>query len=166
MELDPFDKLYSRWANIALDKKLDPPSRERWDATVLFLLMSKDPERVRTYKDIRLGRGENLGSDAFDLWKKMPDYTVNKSAKAKTQKQLKAYEELHIGDMHTLMEARGLGDLYNEILARQVEFDTVRNARAKRTQNSILIMGCAGIGTIVLMMLAVFLIIGLQLAGR
>lgn len=166
MESDPFDILYSRWANIALDKKLDPPSRERWDATILFLLLSQDPDRVRTYKDIRLGRGENLGSDAFDLWKKMPDYTINKSAKVKTQKQLKAYEEQHIGDMHKLMEGRGLVDLYNEILARQIEYDTVRNAKAKRTQNSIIIMGCAGIGAIVLMMAAVFLIIALQLAGK
>src|SRR5215213_6825084 len=115
IELDPFDKLYSRWASIALDKRLDPPSRERWDATVLFLLMSEDPARVQLYKDIGLGRGESLGADAFELWTKMPDYTVKKSAKVKTQKELRAYEALHVGGMRELMEARGLGERYREI---------------------------------------------------
>jgi hypothetical protein len=42
----------------------------------------------------------------------------------------------------------------------------VRSAKARKAQNSVLIMGCAGIGAIVIMMLTVFLIIGLQLAGR
>lgn len=166
VESDPFDKLYSRWANIALDKRSDPPSREKWDATVLFLLMSKDSARVTLYRDISLGRGESLGADAYDLWKKMPDYTVKKYAGVKTQKDLRAYETVHLGGMRELMEARGLGEKYREIINNQVEYDKVRGAKARKAQNSIIIMGCSGIGAIVLMMLAVLLIIALQWAGK
>jgi hypothetical protein len=163
---DPFDRLYSRWANYALDKRLDPPSRERWDDTVLFLLMSQDPERVALYKDIARGHGESLGADVYELWSKMPDYFVNRAAPVKTQAELKAYEQAHLGSMKALMEARGLGERYNAILAEQVEHDRVRSEKAKRSQNTILIMGCAGIGAIVIMMLVVFLIIALQMAGK
>lgn len=163
---DPFDKLYSRWANFALDKRLNPPSRERWDDTVLFLLMSQDPERVLLYKDISRGRGDSLGADAYELWSKMPDYFTNRSAPVKTQNELRAYEDAHVGSMRVLMESKGLGERYQAILAEQIEYDRVRREKAKRSQNTIMIMGCAGIGSIVIMMLVVFLIIGLQLAGK
>ncbi len=163
---DPFDRLYSRWANHALDRRLDPPSRERWDATVLFLLSSEDPERMARYRDIGLGRGESLGADAYELWAKTPDYFENKSAHMKTQRELNEYEQTHRGSMRSLMEARGLGDRYRAMVERQVEYDRVRKEKAKRAQNRILVMGCAGMGTILLMMLVVFLIIALQLVGN
>lgn len=166
VEQDPFDRLYSRWANHALDKRVDPPSRERWDEIALFLLCSRDPERVARYRDIASWRGEGLGADAYELWDKMPDYTVNKSAGVKTQKELEAYEAANRGTMRTLMEARGLGERYREIVAAQVEYDRIRQERAKRAQNSVLIMGCAGMGAIVLMIMVVFLIIALQMTGQ
>jgi Asp/Glu/hydantoin racemase len=96
----------------------------------------------------------------------MPDYTVNKSAGVKTQKELEAYEAANRGTMRTLMEARGLGERYREIVAAQVEYDRIRQERAKRAQNSVLIMGCAGMGAIVLMIMVVFLIIALQMTGQ
>ena len=165
-EEDPFDRLYSRWANHALDNSLDPPSRERWDTIVLFLLSSQDPERMLRYRDIASGRGESLGSDAYELWAKTPNYMPAKSACVKTQRELKAYEVAHIGSMCKLMEARGLGKRYRSIITEQVEYDKARRERARRAQNSVLIMGCAGIGAIVLMMLAVGLVIALQLTGK
>lgn len=163
---DPFDTLYSRWANNALDTRLDPPSRERWDAIILFLLSSQDPERVTRYRDIGLGIGENLGSDAFELWSSMPEYTTNKSAPVKKRADLKAYETSHLGAMRRLMAARGLGERYEAIVAEQVEYARARSKKAKRAQNSILVMGFVGIGAIVLMMLAVGLLIALQLVGK
>ena len=166
VEQDPFDRLYSRWANHALDKRLDPPSRERWDVIVLFLLSSADPERVGRYRDVGLGRGESLGADAYELWDKTPDYVANKTARVKTQKELNAYEAAHVGSMRQLMEARGLGERYRAIVEGQAEYDRARRERAKRAQNSVLVMGCAGMGAILLMMLIVFLIIALQLMGK
>ncbi|MGA7733638.1 MAG: hypothetical protein WCD37_20440 [Chloroflexia bacterium] len=165
-EQDPFDRLYSRWASYALDKGLAPPSRERWDATVLFLLSSQDPERVARYRDVVLGRGDSLGTDAYELWEKTPDYVPNRSARVKTQRELQIYEAAHLGSMRTLMEARGLGERYKAIVAGQVEYDRVRREKAKKAQNSVLIMGCAGMGSILLMMLSVLLIIALQMTGK
>lgn len=165
-EQDAFDRLYSRWADNALDKRLDPPSRQRWDEAVLFLLLSEDPERVARYMDIGLGRGESLGSDAYELWRKMPDYMPNRVVKVKNQRELKEYEAVHVGSMRDLMQRRGLGELYDALMLRQAEFDRVRREKAKRAQSSVMIMGCAGMGAIVLMMLAVGLVIALQLTAK
>jgi hypothetical protein len=163
---DPFDKLYRKWAAFALDKRAGPPSREQWDATVMFLLTSRDPARQERYKDVLSGKGESLGADAYDLWKEMPNYTPNRNAPVRTKKELAEYEQAHLGTMRPLMEARGLGDRYNSIVTGQVVFDEARAQRAKKAQHSIIIMGCAGMGAILLMMLTVLLIIGLQMLGR
>lgn len=164
--LDPFDKLYSKWAAYALDKRLDPPSREQWDATVIFLLTSRDPARQARYSDVLSGKGESLGSDAYGLWKDMPDYTPNRNAPVRTKKELAEYEKAHLGTMRAVMEARGLGERYNSIVTEQVAFDLARSQKARRAQTSIIVMGCAGMGAILLMMLAVLLIIGLQMLGK
>ena len=119
----------------------------------MFLLSSRDPERVARYRDVATWRGESLGADAYELWDKMPDYLPNKSAKVKTQKELEAYEAANLGTMRVLMEARGLGERYREIVAAQIEHDWIRQEKAKRAQNNVLIMGCAGMGAILLMMM-------------
>src|SRR5436305_6046578 len=99
--MDVFDRLYIKWASFALDKRMDPPSRERWDQTVLFLLMSKDPARVARYRRIEADGPESLGSDAYDLWKKMPEYMSSHAPGVKTQPQLNTYAEAHQGTMRT-----------------------------------------------------------------
>jgi hypothetical protein len=164
--VDPFDKLYSKWATYALDKRRDPPSRERWDAIVMFLLTSRDPARQERYVDVASGKGESLGSDAYKLWLEMPDDASNKTAPVRTKEELAEYEKEHLGSMRTVMEARGLGERYNSIVTEQVAFDTARSQRARKAQTSVVIMGCVGIGAIILMMLTVLLIIGLQVLGR
>jgi hypothetical protein len=164
--VDPFDKLYSKWATFALVKRRDAPSRERWDAIVMFLLTSRDPARQERYVDVASGKGESLGSDAYKLWLEMPDDAPNRTAPARTNKELAEYEKAHLGSMRAVMEARGLGERYNSIVTGQVAFDTARSQRARKAQTSVLIMGCAGIGAIILMMLAVLLIIGVQLMGK
>ncbi len=163
---DPFDKLYSRWATYALDKRRDPPSRERWDVIVMFLLTSRDPARQARYVDVASGKGESLGSDAYKLWLEMPDDTPNRTAPVHTKKELPEYEKAHLGSMRAVMEERGLGERYNSIVTGQVAFDTARSQKARKAQTSVMIMGCAGIGAIILMMLAVLLIIGIQLIGK
>jgi hypothetical protein len=163
--MDLFDRLFMKWATIALDKQLDPPSRERWDETVLFLLMSKDPDRVLRYRHIEGDGPESLGSDAYDLWKKIPEYMPARAHSVKTQPQLVAYAEVHHGNMRGLMERRGLLDLYNTIVVQQEEIERERRARARRGQTSVIIMGCAGIGAILIMMLIVFIIIALKMTG-
>jgi hypothetical protein len=163
--MDLFDRLYMKWATIALDKQLDPPSRERWDEIVLFLLMSKDPDRVLRYRRIEADGPESVGSDAYDLWKKIPEYMPARAPGVKTQPQLATYAEAHHGSMRVLMEQRGLLDLYDTIIARQEEIERERRARARRGQTSVIIMGCAGMGAIVIMMLIVFIIIALQMTG-
>ena len=160
---DPFDKLYSKWAIFALDKRRDPPSRERWDEIVLFLLTSRDPARQARYLDVASGKGESLGADSYKLWTEMPEDTPGRAAPVHTKKEFAEYEKAHVGSMRGLMEARGLGERYNSIVTGQVAFDTARSQRARKAQTSLIIMGCAGIGAIILMMLAVLLIIGLQM---
>lgn len=164
--LDPFDKLYGRWATYALDKRRDPPSRERWDAIVMFLLTSRDPARQERYVDVASGKGESLGSDAYKLWLEMPDDAPNKTAPVRTKQEFAEYEKAHSGSMRAVMEARGLGERYNSIVTDQVAFDVARSQRARKAQTSVIIMGCVGIGTIILMILAVLLIIGLQMMGK
>jgi hypothetical protein len=163
--MDLFDRLYIKWATAALDKQKDPPSRERWDQIVLFLLMSKDPVRVVRYRRIEADGPESLGSDANDLWKKMPDYMPGRAPGVTTQPQLNAYAEANQGTMRTLMEQRGLLELYNAIIAQQEEIERERKARARRGQTSVIIMGCAGMGAILIMMLLVFIIIALKMTG-
>jgi hypothetical protein len=163
---DPFDKLYSKWATFALGKRRDAPSRERWDVIVMFLLTSRDPARQERYVDVASGKGESLGSDAYKLWLEMPDDAPNRAAPAHTKEELAEYEKEHRGSMRAVMEARGLGERYNSIVTGQVAFDTARSQRARKAQTSLIIMGCAGIGAIILMMLAVLLIIGIQVLGK
>jgi hypothetical protein len=163
--IDLFDRLYLKWAAVALDKQLDPPSRGRWDEIVLFLLQSEDPARIARYRRIQADGPETLGSDAYDLWKKMPDYMPGRAEGIKTQPQLEAYAAAHHGTMRELMERRGLLDQYNTVIAQQEEIERERRARAKRAQTSVIIMGCAGIGAILIMMLLVFIIIALKLMG-
>jgi len=163
--MDVFDRLYMKWATVALDKRLDPPSRPRWDEIVLFLLMSKDPERMARYRRIEADGPDTLGSDAYNLWKKMPDYMSGRAANVKTQPQLKAYAEANLGAMRTLMEQRGLQELYDTVIAKQEEIEQERRARARRGQTNVMIMGCAGMGAILIMLLVVLVIIALKLTS-
>jgi hypothetical protein len=166
--LDLFDRLYIKWATVALRKQMDSPSRERWDEIVLFLLMSKDPVRIARYRRLEAEGPDSLGGDAYDLWEKMPAYMSNRAdgcAGIKTQSELTAYAEAHQDTMSQLMERRGLLELYNTIIAQQEEIERERRTRARRGQTGIIIMGCAGMGAILIMMLVVFIIIALKMAG-
>lgn len=173
---DPFDRLYLRWAETAFNKRQEAPSRERWDEIVLRLISSQDPDRVRLYRRIETTGEDSLGADAYDLWRKMPDYTPNRSVSVKTLRELTAYAAEHTGSMRQLMEARGLGDKYSAIIAGQTQSrassgDTTASgkpvdpAQAKRAQTRIMLIGCVGIMTIVFMALTVLLIIALKLLG-
>ena len=163
--MDVFDRLYIKWASFALDKRMDPPSRERWDEIVLFLLMSKDPLRMARYRRLESDAPGSLGNDAYDLWKEMPDYMLGSATGIKTQPALKAYAEAHQGTMRQLMERRGLLDLYNTIIVQQEEIEQERRVRARRGQTSVIIIGCAGMASILLMILIVFAIIAFKLIG-
>jgi hypothetical protein len=163
--LDLFDRLYMKWASTALDRQRDPPKRERWDEIVLFLLMSKDPLRMARYRRLESDAPGSLGNDAYDLWKEMPDYMLGSARGIKTQPALKAYAEANEGTMRQLMERRDLLDLYNTIIAQQGEIEQERRARARRGQTSIIIIGCAGMASILLMILIVFAMIAFKLIG-
>jgi Asp/Glu/hydantoin racemase len=67
--------------------------------------------------------------------------------------------------MRELMERRGLLDLYDTIIAQQEEIEQERRARARRGQTSVIIIGCAGMASILIMILIVFAIIALKLIG-
>jgi Asp/Glu/hydantoin racemase len=67
--------------------------------------------------------------------------------------------------MRDLMERRGLLDRYDTIIAAQEELERERRVRAKRSQRSIIIMGCAGMVTILIMMIVVFTIIIVKMGG-
>lgn len=161
-ETDPFDRLYTRWSRQAERQRLDPPSRERWDAIVLRLVLSEDPDRVRRYRTIEANGPETLGADAFELWRKTPDYTPNLSV---PRDGFAAYEEAHRGSMRRLMEGQGLLDRYGAIIAAQAprQLTDEEKARASRAQQQIIVMGCAGMALIVAMVLTVLLIIALKL---
>jgi hypothetical protein len=161
--LDPFDKLYDRWATYVMERHKNPPSREQWDAAVMFLLNSRDPDRQARYIDVASGKAESLGADAYKLWMEMPDTAPNKNAPVTKKKDLPEYEKAHYGAMRAVMEARGQGERYNNIITGQVALDEARSKRVRKAQTSVVIMGCAGIGAILIMMLAVLLIIGLQI---
>ena len=171
---DPFDRLYARWAEHALRKQIDPPSRERWDEIVLRLISSEDPERVRLYKRIEAAGDDTLGGDAYGLWGKMPLYTSNRNVALKTLPELAKYAEGHRGSMRRLMEARGLGEKYAAIVAAQgpkrSRFsidpdDPADKPRVRRSQMSVLAIGCAGMLALVLMVLTALLIIALGMSS-
>lgn len=172
---DPFDRLYLRWAETAINKRLDPPSRERWDEIVLRLISSLDPARVKLYRRIEADSEDSLGADAYDLWRKMPAYTANLAAPAKTWPELTAYAETHRGSMRRLMEGRGLGDRYRAIVADQpgpraasggsAPDKPVDRVQARQAQTRIMLIGCVGMMTLVFMVLTVLLIIALKALG-
>jgi hypothetical protein len=168
---DPFDRLYLRYARQALDKRLDPPARETWDNIVLRLMLSEDPERVRLYRRIEARGEDTLGGDAFDLWRKMPDYMPNRAAPVKTEAQLAAYALEHRGSMRRLMESKGLSERYQQAVsgrtAPQGESDTNGESTATNpdivkmanAQRRIILLGCGGMMVIGVMMMVVLLII-------
>jgi hypothetical protein len=164
-EEDPFDRLYLSWAEHALNRRLDPPSRERWDSIVLRLLLSEDPDRVKRYKYIESTMQGGLGDDAYELWRKLPPYTENLTAKARTRAEIRAYAQAHRGTMRELMQSQGLGERYEAILRDYAIYMQERRARARKGQQSVLVIGCVGMGFIVLMALTVLLIVALKLAG-
>src|SRR5688500_13930318 len=101
---DPFDRLYKRWAEHAYGERLDPPSREMWDKIVLLLISSKDPERVRLYRRLDAEGPDSLGSDAYDLWRKVPNYTANRSISFTNWTDFNSYVKAHEGYMRQVME--------------------------------------------------------------
>ena len=159
---DAFDRLYRRWAEHALGKRRDPPSREVWDSIVLRLLLSEDPVRVRSYRRIEAWGPESLGEDAYELWSMMPDYTANRSVPVKTRKDLMAYSEAHVGSMKRLMRGQGLGERYESIMETQREIQS----QIKRGQSRVLTIGCIGISAMIFMFLIVLLIILINLLSR
>jgi hypothetical protein len=160
---DAFDRLYSEWAKTAIKQRLDPPSRERWNAIVLRLILSEDPDRIKRYKWLESTLPDGLGADAYDLWQKTPDYTPDLSVPYKTIAAFEPYEQSQQGSMRRLMESQGLGDRYASILADYEQYLIERKARIKHGQTRVLIMGCAGIGFMLLMVLAVLVIIFFRL---
>ena len=161
-DTDPFDRLYARWAKYAQREHLDPPSRERWDAIVLRLVLSEDPDRIRRYRQIESGGADSLGADAYELWRKTPSYTPNLSVLASGFQE---YEIGRRGSMRRLMENQGLLDRYNAIIAAQGarQLTAEEKARARRAQQQVMVIGCAGMGLIALMVLTVLLLIAFKL---
>jgi len=159
---DPFDRLYRRWAEHAIGKRLDPPSREVWDSIVLRLLLSEDPTRVRLYRRIEADGPDSLGSDAYELWRTMPDYVADRTAPIKTRKELVAYNEARLGSMKRLMDAQGLGERYDSIMETQRQIQ----AQIKRGQSGVLMLGCIGISAMIFMLLTVLLIIAISLMDQ
>jgi hypothetical protein len=162
---DPFDRVYGEWAEHALAKRLDPPSREVWDSIVLRLILSEDPDRVRRYRRLDAPGDWGLGADAFELWRKMPEYTPNLTIKARTVRQVREYEESTRGSMRRLMESQGLGERYRTLMEAQPSRSEVDATRARQAQARILTMGCIGIFAIIFMVLTVLLIIALSGRG-
>lgn len=174
LEEDPFDRLYVRWADHAMRKRLDPPSRERWDEIVLRLISSEDPERVRLYRRIEAAGDDTLGGDAYALWSKMPDFYTNRTVSVRTWPQFLEYAKEQRGSMRRLMEAKGLGEKYNAIVAAQSpsrkksRFDPENpgdKPRVRRSQTSVVVIGCAGIAAMLIMALTVLLIVILRVSG-
>jgi|FLYN01.1.fsa_nt_gi hypothetical protein len=166
IEADPFDRVYEYWAGQALSAGLEPPSKERWDSIVLRLVLSEDPDRIRRYRWLEATWEGSLGADAYDLWLKMPAYTVNRTAPARTKAELQAYELAHRGSMRRLMQAQGLGARYEALVQASEQYAQERRERARRGQMHVALIGCAGMALIALMMLTVLLVIAVRLAGR
>ena len=158
-ERDPFDEIYAYWAGEAVRKRLDPPSREKWDAIVLRLILSEDPDRVRRYRRLDAKGDETLGADAYQMWNSLPDYSPGRIVNRSEWPDFDAYEREHRGSMRRLMESQGLLDRYNAIIEAQLEVA----ARARRGQTNVLIIGCAGMAAIAFMVLTVLLIIALMM---
>ncbi len=159
---DPFDLLYKRWAYY-VGKRNNPPSRERWDAIVLRLILSQDPNRIRRYSYIEAAGSDSLGSDAFGLWSKTPGYTPNLTVPK--GEDFAVYEQAHRGSMRRLMESQGLGDRYEAIIQAQVQHEKARKARATHAQTNIFLMGCVGMSLLAFMVLTVLLVIALKYLG-
>jgi len=158
-EPDPFDRIYAHWAGEAVRKRLDPPSREKWDAIVLRLILSEDPDRVRRYRRLEAKGDETLGADAYQMWSGLPDYSPERIMRKAEWPNFDAYEQEHRGSMRRLMESQGLLDRYNDIIEAQRE----STAKARRAQASVFIIGCAGMAAIAFMVLTVLLIIALRM---
>ena len=156
---DPFDRLYGRWAAHAVDEHSSIPSREMWDKIILFLISSKDPERMRLYRRIDAEGPDTLGSDAYELWRKVPNYTANRSIPFTNWEEFDAYAKAHEGSMRRVMEKAGLGERYNNIL----EEVAARKAQVRRGQAGVVTLGCIGLSAIAFMALTVLLVIGLRL---
>lgn len=166
---DPFDRIYSLWAEQAMGQRKGIPSRERWDAIVLRLILSEDPDRVRRYRNLEATGPGTLGADAYELWSKMPSYTPNLTVPLGSRPDFHAYEEAQRGSMKRLMGGQGLLDKYNEMvseasrLQEPKELSEADKARAKRAQASVFMIGCAGMAAIAFMLLTVLLIIALRM---
>jgi hypothetical protein len=161
---DPFDRIYLKWASHALGQRLDPPGRAWWDRIVQRLVLSRDPDRIARYRNLEAIGDETLGGDAYELWRKSPEGTPDRVARISTQPELEAYAASQHGSMRRMMEREGQGERYAEIIAAYEAYLEERRARIKKGQQQVLIIGCAGMGAIVIMMLTVFLIIALQMA--
>lgn len=161
-ETDPFDRVYAYWAGQATSKRLDPPSRERWDAIVLRLILSEDPDRKRRYSNIEDKGPESLGADAYELWQKMPDYTPNLSV---SRGDFAAHEEALRGSMRRLMQAQGLQERYDDIIEAQKGHERALKARVKRAQTGVVLIGCMAMSLLAFMVLTVMLIIFLRYSG-
>jgi hypothetical protein len=166
---DPFDRVYSYWAEQAIGQRKEPPSRERWDAIVLRLILSEDPDRMRRYRNLEATGPGSLGADAYELWSKMPAYTPNLSVPSGNWPDFHAYEEAHRGSMKRHMGGQGLLDTYNEMVSGErrsqepKELTEAQQAKAKRAQANVMIIGCVGMAAIAFMILTVLLIIAFQL---
>ena len=162
---DPFDRLYSHWANHALDKNTNPPSRRRWDEAVYFLLRSEDPDRRTRYRRIAATQHGSLGADAYDLWRQLPDYIPDKHAPVTKKGDLSYYEQVNAGSMGRYMESIGQGEWYRRILEEQAEVERLRAEKGRRGQMSVIIIGCVGLAAIAFMILTVLLIIAIRMGG-
>lgn len=163
-EGDPFDILYTYWAEQAIGQGLDPPSRERWDSIVLRFVLSEDPERIERYRRIGTTGPDTLGSDAYELWSKLPFYTPNLKV---PRADFAEYDRAHRGSMRRLMEEQGLLDRYEALLAGTVakrELTEEQKASMKSAQRSVMVLGCTGIAFILIMMLTVLLVIAIKMA--
>lgn len=162
-DTDPFDRIYIYWSQTAIKGRENPPSRERWDAIVLRLILSEDPDRVARYRNLEATGPDGLGADAYELWHKMPTYTPNLTVPAGTWPE---YEKTQRGSMRRVMQAQGLLDRYNAAVEGQqrsyIEQQEALRARARSAQRSILIIGCAGMALILILVLTVLLIIALK----
>lgn len=165
-EADPFDRIYEYWAGQALSAGLEPPSKERWDSIILRLVLSEDPDRIRRYRWLEATWEGSLGADAYDLWLKMPAYTVKRTAPVHTLTQLRAYQMAHRGSLRRLMQAQGLGERYEALVQASEQYARERRERARRGQMRVVLLGCAGMALIAFMMLTVLLVIAIRLAGK
>ena len=158
---DPFDRLYKTWAEQAFHERLEPPSRAMWDRIILLLISSNDPERIRRYRRIDAEGPDSLGSDANEIWRKVPGYTSHRSIPLTNRADLDSHIKANEGSMRQVMDKAGQSERYHLIL----EQAAARKVQVKRGQAQVITMGCIGLSLIAFMALTVLLIIGLRLAG-